>query len=73
MMNLNKVVCENIRKLRISEERSQEDVAFDAELSVSHLSKLERGITSPTIKTLSRIANALDVPIDTFFKYSPND
>lgn len=71
-MNLSKIVCYNIRQLRISNERSQEDLAFEAEMSVSHLSKLERGVTSPTIKTLSRIANALEVPIDVFFKSPGN-
>ena len=66
-MNINKLVCANIRELRTRLERSQEDLAYEAEMSVSHLSKIERGVTSPTVKTLSRIANALEVPISSFF------
>lgn len=70
-MNINKKVCRNVRDIRIAKEQTQECLAYEAEMSVSHLSKIERGITSPTIKTLARIANALEVPVETFFMDKP--
>lgn len=44
------------------------DVAKQAKLSPGMLSKIERGITSPSLNTLSAIANALNVPVTAFFR-----
>jgi len=41
-----------------------EQVAERAALTKSYLSKLERGLSSPTIGTLLRLAKALDVSVD---------
>lgn len=37
-------------------------------LSTNAISKIERGETSPTVSTLRRLANALDVPVIAFFR-----
>ena len=44
------------------------DVAKQAKLSPGMLSKIERGVTSPSLNTLSAIANALNVPVTAFFR-----
>lgn len=67
MSNTDRVVCRNIRSCREQRCHTQEQLAYEAELSVSHLSKIERGVTSPTVRTLARIAGALKVPIEAFF------
>ena len=41
---------------------SQEVLSGLAGLDRTHYSKIERGLRSPTIETLFRIAGALDVP-----------
>ncbi len=48
---------------RLREERGikQEQLAFNASLTASALSRIERGITSPAWVTVVRIAVALDV------------
>ncbi|MCZ6526543.1 MAG: helix-turn-helix transcriptional regulator [Gammaproteobacteria bacterium] len=43
------------------------DVAKQAGLSPGMLSKIERGITSPSLNTLDTIANALNVPVTPLF------
>lgn len=42
--------------------KSQEDLAYEAEMSVRHLRELELGRANPTIGTLYRVASTLGVP-----------
>ena len=51
-----------IRDLRKSRKMSQEVLSGLAGLDRTHYSKIERGLRSPTIDTLFRIAHALDMP-----------
>lgn len=51
-----------IRKLRLSKKKSQEVLSGLAGLDRTHYSKIERGLRSPTIDTLFKIASALDIP-----------
>jgi transcriptional regulator with XRE-family HTH domain len=54
-----------LRALRDARGLTQEQVAEAAGTSQSHYSKIELGIVSPTIRTLRKIAEALDVdPIE---------
>ena len=40
---------------------TQEKLAFEAELDRTYISQLERDLKSPTLETLFRICDALDV------------
>ena len=44
------------------------DVARQARVSTGMLSKIERGVTSPSLNTLSAISSALNVPVTAFFR-----
>ena len=50
-----------IRRLRVEKGISQELLSGLAGLDRTHYSKIERGLRSPTIETLFKIANALDI------------
>ena len=50
-----------IHSLRISKNKTQEVLSGLAGLDRTHYSKIERGLRSPTIETLFRIAHALDM------------
>ena len=50
-----------VRELR--GDRSQESLAFAAGVSVSTLSRIERGLHKPEITTLQRLASALEVDL----------
>jgi transcriptional regulator with XRE-family HTH domain len=52
-----------IKQLRKERHLSQEDVAFDADLTTSALSRIERGLSDPTYTTVQRIAEALEVGV----------
>ena len=58
-----------IRKLRKETRMSQEELAFKAGLNAAHFGLIERGLKKPTIETVSRIAEALEIPIDKLFKF----
>lgn len=56
-----------IRHLRKTHKLSLKDVAEKTELTISHLSQIERNLASPSLDTLEKIALALNYPISSFF------
>lgn len=48
---------------------TQEDLAHYADLTVASISKIERGVTNPTLKTLDKIADALGVETDELLRF----
>lgn len=66
-------VGSKIRQLRASKygpRLTQEELSEKAEISVSFLSMIERGERAPHLETLSRIADALEVPLEELFNFS---
>lgn len=57
-----------IRRLRQQRKLSLHSIASQAEMSVSMLSQIERGIASPSLKSLTKIRLALGVPISSLFE-----
>ncbi|MFH1771844.1 MAG: helix-turn-helix transcriptional regulator [Candidatus Omnitrophota bacterium] len=59
------MLAENIRRLRIKKGLAQEKLARLADISTATLVKIESGVAKePTITTVVKIANALDVSVD---------
>lgn len=58
----------NIKIERMRKNYTQEKLAESLNISVSHISKLEQGITSPTAYLLFKISKILDVKMEDFFK-----
>lgn len=52
---------------------TQEDVAFAAGLPTATVSKIERCVLSPTLRTIEKLADGLDVPICEFFPVTSDD
>jgi transcriptional regulator with XRE-family HTH domain len=50
-----------------------EELARRASISTGLLSQLERGIGNPSLSTLTRLAQALDIPIGAFFAGSTSE
>lgn len=50
-----------LRELRENKKLTQEQLSGLAALDRTHYSKLERGLRSPTIETVFKIAHALDI------------
>jgi transcriptional regulator with XRE-family HTH domain len=66
-MNAQALVAHNLRKLRVKRAISQENLAVDAGIDRTYVSRLERGLENPTVHVLDKIARALDVEIVEFF------
>jgi len=61
-----------LRQLRLERGKSLRALARVSGLSTNALSMIERSKTSPSISTLYKIAEALDVPITAFFRLEPS-
>jgi len=57
------VFTANLRRLREERGLSQEAVGDRAGMTQSQYARIERGDVDPTIKTLKRLATALDVTV----------
>jgi transcriptional regulator with XRE-family HTH domain len=60
-MDLREVFAINLRRLRHAKGLSQDDLAYEAEISRSYLSQLEKGVFYASLRIVGRIAIALDV------------
>ena len=58
---------EQIRALRVASGASGGELARNCDISRSMLSRVERGLVSPSVETLERIAHGLGVPLSRFF------
>ena len=56
-----------VRNLRQHKKMSQEELAFKAGLSPAHLGQIERAQKKPTLETIGRLAEALEVPVANLF------
>ncbi len=66
--SLELAIGRQIRDFRIRQEITVADLARQAGLSVSMLSKVENGLTSPSLATLNALSKALNVPVTSFFR-----
>lgn len=64
-------VASRLRQLRTERNKSMRALARASGLSTNALSMIERGRTSPSVSTLYKIADALEVPITAFFREEP--
>ncbi len=64
-------VGQRLRTLREEREISMRELARRSGLSANALSMIERGLTSPSVSTLTKLATALEVPITAFFRPEP--
>ncbi len=68
---LNVDVGSRLRQLRQERGKSMRALARASGLSTNALSMIERARTSPSVSTLYKIADALEVPITAFFRSEP--
>ncbi len=73
ILNRNKEVNiafgKQLRELRESNNLSQEALANAAEISISQISRLERGLLNPTLSTIIQLSSALEVPIEELLSF----
>lgn len=63
-MDINSVIGVNIQRIRRSLSVTQEELHHRTGLTRGYLSKLEKGDGNPTVISLQKIADALDVTLE---------
>ncbi len=53
----------HLHGLRTQRKLSLESLAFDADMEISQIHRIEKGIINPTLSTLNAIAKALNIPL----------
>jgi transcriptional regulator with XRE-family HTH domain len=66
--DLEAAIGRQVRVFRRRQEVTVADLATSTGLSIGMLSKIENGNTSPSLTTLRTLANALSVPLTSFFR-----
>ncbi len=61
-------IGKNIKIERIRKDLTQEQFAELIDISLSHASKIEQGLTSPTAFVLYKMSKVLNIPMEEFFK-----
>jgi len=60
---LQKQLATNVKLARVAAGLTQETLALAAGIERSHISQIERGIANPALRTLLRVALALDTNV----------
>ncbi len=66
--NLEIAIGRELREFRLGQGMTVADLAQSTGLSVGMLSKIENGVTSPSLTTLQSLSRALSVPVTAFFR-----
>lgn len=61
MRNWPVIVGNNVRRLRLKRDLTQEQLAFEAGIDLTYLGAIERGRRNPSLMVMVRIADALSV------------
>jgi transcriptional regulator with XRE-family HTH domain len=67
-MDLREVFATNLRRLRNAKGMSQDELAYEAKISRSYLSQLEKASFHVSIKIIGKLAKTLGVEPDEFLK-----
>jgi transcriptional regulator with XRE-family HTH domain len=70
-MDLREVFATNLRRLRHAKGLSQDDLAYEAGVSRSYLSRIEKGVFFASLKVLGKLAAALEVEPAELLKLPP--
>jgi transcriptional regulator with XRE-family HTH domain len=63
MQDWRAILGKNVRRLRQQKGLTQEELAFEAEIDLTYMGGIERGKRNPSLLVMSRIAEALRVPL----------
>lgn len=66
--NVNKTFGQRVAELRKKAGYSQEKFAFQCNIDRTYIGTIERGEKSPTLNTIQKIAQALNIPLHQLFE-----
>lgn len=72
-MKLRRVVAQNLRRMRLDQGMSQEELAHAAGVYRNYIGMLERAENAPTVDVLEKLAAVLQVDPAAFFSRTEQD
>ena len=66
--NIKKLLGLNIKAERVRKNITQEQFAEKLDMSLSHISKIEQGLTSPSAIAIFKMSKVLNINMEEFFK-----
>lgn len=69
MDNLSVKFGRRLRTLRTEKKMSQEELSFKAGISPAHLGQIERAEKKPTLETIGKLAEALEISLPELFSF----
>lgn len=70
MPSIEKRLGNKVAEFRLAHGLTQAQLAEKVDMSVETISRLERGVTIPSLKTLEHVAKTLKTPVGQFFEFS---
>jgi transcriptional regulator with XRE-family HTH domain len=61
-------LSKRVKELRLKKGLTQEKIAYENDISKGNYSDIENGIGNPSLKTLLKIANSLEISLSELFK-----
>jgi len=71
-MNAKELFGWNLRKERVAQGLTQEDLSSEVEVDRAYLGRIERGKENITINVIEKIGLALKIPLDELFRKPPD-
>ena len=69
-MNIQMTLGQQVRALRRQRRLTQEQLAELAGVSLQHIGEIERGLGNPTLNSLVKLSDALDISLSELFENS---
>lgn len=69
MSDVEKRIGGKITEIRLGRGNTQAELAERVGVSVESISRMERGVSFPSLKTMERLATALNAPLKSFFDF----
>ena len=64
-----KKIGDKVREIRLNKKMTQKELAFDLDIEISQITRIETGKINTSILNLFKIAKALEVDIKEFFNF----
>ena len=61
-------IGQSLKSLRIAANKTQETLAFDAEVDPTYISQIERGVINPTVLNLAKVCFGLGISLADLFQ-----
>ena len=67
MVQICRILGDNVKTLRLTHGLSQEELAFQSDLDRTYISQIERGVSNPSVLVILKISMALQVEFAELF------